>query len=95
MKISRWVTSAAFAVVLAAACPAWSATPANTLVIADAIDDVISLDPGEVSEVGGVLTSNQLYQPLVSFDVNDPAKIIGVLAESWTVSPDGKVYTFK
>ncbi|WP_311028736.1 ABC transporter substrate-binding protein [Mesorhizobium koreense] len=70
-------------------------TPANTLVVADAIDDVISLDPGEVSEVGGVLTSNQIYQPLVSFDVNDPTKIVGVLAESWSISADGKIFTFK
>ena len=95
MKISRWANSVALAAVLALSSPAWAATPANTLVVADAIDDVITLDPAEVSEVGGVLASNQIYQPLVSFDVNDPTKIVGVLAESWTVSPDGKVYTFK
>lgn len=88
--IAAAVLGASLAVPVAAA-----KTPDNTLVIADAIDDVISLDPGEVSEVGGVLTSNQIYQPLVSFDVNDPTRIIGVLAESWTVSPDGKTYTFK
>ena len=34
-----------------------AATPKNTLVIADAIDDIITLDPAEVSEVGGVLAS--------------------------------------
>jgi peptide/nickel transport system substrate-binding protein len=28
-------------------------TPKDTLVVADAIDDVITLDPGEVSEIGG------------------------------------------
>lgn len=95
MNISRWANSVALAAMLAVSSPVWAATPANTLVVADAIDDVITLDPGEVSEVGGVLASNQIYQPLVSFDVNDPTKIIGVLAESWTVSPDGKVYTFK
>ena len=27
-------------------------TPKDTLVVADAIDDVITLDPGEVSEIG-------------------------------------------
>ena len=70
-------------------------TPKNTLVIADAIDDVITLDPGEVSEVGGVLVSQQLYQPLVTFDINDPTKIIPVLAKSWDVSADGKIFTFK
>lgn len=72
-----------------------AATPINTLVVADAIDDIITLDPGEVSEVGGVLAANQIYQPLVSFNPSDPSKIIGVLAESWQVSENGKTYTFK
>jgi peptide/nickel transport system substrate-binding protein len=74
---------------------ALAVTPKNTLVVADAIDDVITLDPGEVSEVGGVLTANQIYQPLVSFAPEDPSQIIGVLAASWDVSADGKTYTFK
>ena len=67
----------------------------NTLVIADAIDDIITLDPAEVSEVGGVLDSQQIYQPLVTFDPADPTKIIRLLAESWSVSEDGKTFTFK
>ena len=75
--------------------PAFAETPKDTLVIADAIDDVITLDPGEVSEVGGVLAANQIYQPLVTADMQDPTKIVGVLAESWNVAEDGKTYTFK
>ena len=74
---------------------AFAETPKDTLVIADAIDDIITLDPAEVSEVGGVLMSQQIYQPLVSFDPADPTNITGVLAESWTVSEDGKTFTFK
>ena len=50
-------------------------TPKDTFVIADAIDDIITLDPAEVSEVGGVLMSQQIYQPLVSFDPKDPTNI--------------------
>lgn len=93
MQMFKVLTGAVMGMAMAASA-VLAATPDNTLVVADAIDDVITLDPGEVSEVGGVLTSNQIYQPLVSFDVNDPSKIIGVLAESWDVSPDGKTYTF-
>ncbi len=74
---------------------AFAETPKDTLVIADAIDDIITLDPAEVSEVGGVLMSQQVYQPLVSFDPADPTNITGVLAESWSVSEDGKTFTFK
>lgn len=93
MQMFKLLTGAVVGVAMATSM-ALAATPDNTLVIADALDDIITLDPGEVSEVGGVLTSNQIYQPLVTFDVTDPSKIIGVLAESWDVSADGKTYTF-
>lgn len=84
------------ALVLAlAAGQALAETPKNTLVVADAIDDIITLDPGEVSEVGGVLAANQIYQPLLTAATDGSSKIIGVLAESWTASPDGKSHTFK
>ena len=35
------------------------------------------------------------HNSLVMFDPLDPDKVIGDLAESWEVSADGKVYTFK
>jgi peptide/nickel transport system substrate-binding protein len=87
-------TLAVAALATGMALPVFAETPANTLVIADAIDDVITLDPGEVSEIGGVLTTQQIYQPLVSFSPDDPTQIIGVLAKSWSVSDDGKTFTF-
>src|SRR5215217_809007 len=94
MRLFKTLAAVALGAVMTAT-GAMAATPANTLVIADAIDDIITLDPGEVSEVGGVLASQQIYQPLVSFDPTDATKIYGVLAESWTVSEDGKTFTFK
>jgi len=94
MRLFKTLAGVALGVALFTSSP-YAATPKDTLVVADAIDDVITLDPGEVSEVAGVLVSQQLYQPLVTFDINDPTKIIPVLAKSWTVSPDGKTFTFK
>ena len=82
MRIIKALAAVALGVVLTTT-GALAATPKDTLVIADAIDDIITLDPGEVSEVGGVLVSQQIYQPLVTFDINDPTKIVGVLAKSW------------
>ncbi len=35
------------------------------------------------------------YSTLLKYDINDYSKIIGDLAESWTVSPDRLTYTFK
>src|SRR5688572_3755823 len=93
MQLFKSLAAAAIGAVFAVS-GAFAETPQDTLVIADAIDDVITLDPAEVSEVGGVLTSQHLYQPLVTFDPADPTKIIGVLASSWAVSDDGKTFTF-
>lgn len=72
-----------------------AATPRDTLVIADAIDDVITLDPAEVGEVGGIMAANQIYEPLVTFDLDDPTRLVGVLAKSWDVSESGTVFTFQ
>src|SRR5512145_1928098 len=36
-----------------------------------------------------------VYSGLLHHDPDDPAKIVGDLAERWTVSPDGKTYTFQ
>lgn len=35
------------------------------------------------------------YSTLLKYDINDFSKIVGDLAESWTVSPDRLTYTFK
>ncbi len=35
-----------------------------------------------------------VYSGLLHYDPDDPAKVVGDLAERWTVSPDGKTYTF-
>ena len=94
MRLFKTLMAVAIGVVMTAS-GAIAETPKNTLVIADVIDDVITLDPAEVSEVGGVLTSQQIYQPLISFDPADATRIYGVLAKSWETSADGKTFTFK
>lgn len=94
MRFYKSLAAVAFGAVMTVT-GAVAETPRDTLVIADAIDDIITLDPAEVSEVGGVLMSQQIYQPLVTFDPADPTNIYGVLAESWDVSEDGKTFTFK
>ena len=35
-----------------------------------------------------------IYSGLLHYDPDEPTKVVGDLAERWTVSPDGKTYTF-
>ncbi|MCL7998944.1 ABC transporter substrate-binding protein [Brucella sp. 21LCYQ03] len=72
-----------------------AATPADTLVIAMSIDDIISLDPAEIFEITTSEMLTSTYERLVTTDVKDPTKIIPQIAESWTFSEDGKSITFK
>ena len=43
-------------------------TPADTLVVADAIDDIVSIDPHEAFEFSGVDLNNNVYDTLVELD---------------------------
>ncbi len=70
-----WV--AAVALLLAGPAPALrAATPADTLVIAKNIDDIISLDPAEVFELSGGEMINQLYDRVMAYEAEDTAKLV-------------------
>ncbi|WEX76640.1 ABC transporter substrate-binding protein [Sinorhizobium numidicum] len=87
--------SAALAMVMGAAQPVFAETPKDTLVEAFAFDDIITMDPGEAFELSTAEMTSNTYSLLVRLDLNDTTKVIGDLAESWTVSDDGLTYTFK
>jgi peptide/nickel transport system substrate-binding protein len=88
-------TGAALSVLLMAAPQAFAVTPADTLVEGFAIDDIISLDPGEAFELSTAEVTANSYSKLVMLDPSDTSKVVGELADSWTVSDDGLTYTFK
>ncbi|QIR84097.1 ABC transporter substrate-binding protein [Paracoccus sp. AK26] len=80
---------------LAIAPAAWAETPADTLVVAAAIDDIISLDPAQSFEFSGNDVNQNTYDRLVDFDPLDmEAGFKPSLAESWEVSEDGMSITF-
>lgn len=84
------------AAVLAGSLPlALAATPKDTLVIAFAFDDIISLDPAEAFEISAGELMGNGYERLLRYDVNDPTKLLPDLAKSWKVSDDGRTYTFE
>ncbi len=94
-KFRLLLGGAALSAILLSGMPAWAETPADTLVEAFAIDDVITLDPAEAFELTMGEINGNTYDKLVRLDINDPSKIVADVAESWTVSDDGLTYTFK
>ena len=81
--------------VVAAAPASWAETPADTLVVAAQVDDIISMDPAQSFEFSGQNVINNFYDQLVDFDPLDlKAGIKPSLAEGWEVSADGKTITF-
>ncbi|MBP2549918.1 peptide/nickel transport system substrate-binding protein [Neorhizobium galegae] len=88
-------TSVALSLATLAAPQAFAATPADTLVEGFAIDDIITLDPGEAFELSAAEVTANTYSKLVMLDPKDTSKVVGELADSWTVSDDGLTYTFK
>ncbi|WP_156459931.1 MULTISPECIES: ABC transporter substrate-binding protein [unclassified Mesorhizobium] len=88
------LAGAALSAVLLAG-PAFAVTPADTLVEGFAIDDIITMDPGEAFELSTAEVTGNTYDLLVRLDLDDTSKVKGDLAESWTVSDDGLTYTFK
>ncbi len=79
--------------------PSWRCRPSprrrDTLVQAWQIDDIISLDPAEIFEISSTEIAGNTYERLIGYDIHDVSKVFGVVAETWTVSEDGKTITFK
>ena len=87
----------AFAALLATSlvAPLHAATPKDTLVVALAFDDIISLDPAEAFEISAGELMGNGYDRLLRYDVADPSKLLPDLAKSWKVTDDGRTYSFE
>ena len=83
------------AVLSVSAVPAQAETPRDVLVMAFTIDDTITLDPAEIFEFSAAEYAGNTYDRLIGYDPEDVSNIFGVAAESWTISDDGKTFTFK
>jgi len=79
---------------LTTAATTTSAAPGPTTLVVDKANELQSIDPAFDYEYAGWEVIANLYEPLVTYDRDDPTKFVGRLAASWT-SPDGLVYTFK
>lgn len=72
-----------------------AATPPDTLVVVQSLDDIVSLDPAESNELSSIQTVPSLYQRLIQADRDNPAKVVPVLAESWEGDAAAKTLTVK
>ena len=86
--------TAALAAIALLQTPAHAQSKKDTLVLAMALEPTPGLDPtaGAASAIAEVSLYN-IFETLTK--VNTDSKITPLLAESWTVSPDLKTYTFK
>jgi peptide/nickel transport system substrate-binding protein len=75
--------------------PVAADTPEDTLVMAKVIDDIISLDPAEVFELSGGEMIANLYDRIMMYEAEDTTTLVGGVAESWSVSNNGRTFTLK
>lgn len=66
---------------------------AKTLVVA-ITEDSVTMDPNRVYEIHAAAVLRDVYETLVAFAPGRMDKLEPRLAKSWTISPDGLVYTF-
>jgi len=59
------------------------------------LDKYISLHPHQVTDEISHNITRQIYEGLVRFDMQNIARVLPNLAQSWEVDPSGLVYTFK
>ncbi|MGQ9368737.1 ABC transporter substrate-binding protein [Azospirillum sp. ST 5-10] len=85
----------ALAAIVGGGAPLRAETPKTMAVIAWQLDELITLDPAEAYEFSGAELDANLYDRLVYYDVADTDEIKGGIAESWSVSEDGRTFTFK
>ncbi|MEP0806321.1 MAG: ABC transporter substrate-binding protein [Chloroflexota bacterium] len=76
------------------AAPAFKSKDPTTLVVAT-FGGPETLDPALAYETAGGEIIQNVYETLVFFDGEATDKFVPQLAESWDISPDGTVYTFK
>jgi len=97
-KIMRLCKSMLMASVLSVASSlatsAFAATPADVLVVAQNIDDIVAIDPAQAYEFSsGELVTN-VYDRLVQYDAEDPTVLAQGIAEKWTIDKANKRIEF-
>ena len=93
-RTTLFTATALAAAALLLQAPAHAQSKKDSLVLAMQLEPTPGLDPtaGAASAIAEVSLYN-IFETLTK--IHSDSKISGLLAESWTVSPDVKTYTFK
>lgn len=89
--LKRLMAAALLAVPVA---PAFSETPDDTLVVAQNIDDIVTIDPATAYEFSSAEYAANAYDQLVRYDATDTEKLVPWLATGWTLDEVGPSVTF-
>ncbi|GAB7532977.1 ABC transporter substrate-binding protein [Pseudomonas sp. 3A(2025)] len=73
----------------------YAKTPADQLIVGMSMVNLFSIDPANAPGLDASGVNANLYDTLIKRDNGSPDKHLPQLAESWTVSEDGKQITFK
>ena len=74
--------------------PALAETPADALVIAQNIDDIVTIDPASAYEFSSGEYVTNTYDQLVQYDATDTTVLAPGLAESWEIDAAARQVTF-
>lgn len=94
-RLIRALAAASVATTITVAPPALAKTPDNTLVMAWSLAIYRTLDPADIGEAFVDEVMNNVCDPAIFLDYDDPSKLVPGIVESWKVSDDAKTYTLK
>src|SRR5882672_6658186 len=92
-SLSRLIAPLAFAVAIGVAPSAQAETPKDVLVIGH-VAELQTLDPAQAVTISDFRILCNMYEGLLHYK-DGTLDIEPGLAKSWTISDDGKTYTFK
>jgi peptide/nickel transport system substrate-binding protein len=69
-------------------------TPADVLVVAQNIDDIVALDPAQAYEFTSSEYAANVYDRLVQYDAEDTTELVGGLASEWEIDAENRTITF-
>ncbi len=94
MKHFRNALLASLAASALAIAPLQAKTPDNMLVVAQNIDDIVTIDPASAYEFSSGEYVANTYDTLVRYDAMDTTVLAPALATEWTIDADSKTVTF-